>query len=154
MSDKIRAKVARVLSSREIAITAGDKEGVAVGMFFEVMDPKGEDITDPDTGDILGSIERPKVRVQVTQVQDHISVASTYKKEKVNVGGIGSGSLSNLGAVSRALMPPKYVTKYETLKTDEKTWEDLDEEESYVKTGDPVVQVIEIIDLENGENDG
>ena len=154
MSDKIRAKVARVLNSREIAITAGDKEGVAVGMFFEVMDPKGEDITDPDTGDILGSIERPKVRVQVTQVQDHISVASTYKKEKVNVGGIGSGLLGDFGAVSRALMPPKYVTKYETLKTDEKTWEDLDEEKSYVKTGDPVVQVIEIIDLENGENDG
>ena len=31
------------------------------------------------------------------------------------------------------------VTKYETLKTDEKTWEDLSESESYVKTGDPVV---------------
>lgn len=39
------------------------------------------------------------------------------------------------------LMPPKWVTKYETLKTDEKIWEDLNEEESYVKIGDPVCQV-------------
>ncbi len=38
-------------------------------------------------------------------------------------------------------MPPKWVTKYETLKTEEKTWEDLDEEASYVKVGDPVIQV-------------
>ncbi|ARO88974.1 hypothetical protein EBAPG3_002005 [Nitrosospira lacus] len=115
-------------------------------MYFDVMDPKGEDITDPDTREILGSIERPKVRVQITQVQDRLAVASTFKRQKVNVGGTG---FSDFGAVSRALMPPKYVTKHETLKTDEKTWEDLDEEQSYVKTGDPVVQAIEEIGLKD-----
>ena len=150
MSNKIRAKVARVLNSREIVITAGNQQGVVPGMLFDVMDPKGEDIRDPDTGEVLGSIERPKVRVRVTQTQDRISVASTYKKERVNVGGTGV-FLGDYGALSRALMPPKYVTKYETLKTDEKTWENLDEEESYVKSGDPVVQVIEEIDLEASE---
>ncbi|PZO29833.1 MAG: hypothetical protein DCE88_06740, partial [Betaproteobacteria bacterium] len=55
-------------------------------------------------------------------------------------------------AVSRALMPPKYVEKYETLKTDEQTWEDLNEEQSYVKTGDPVVQVIGAIDLHDNRS--
>ena len=40
-------------------------------------------------------------------------------------------------------MPPKWETKYETLKTEEKTWEDLDEVDSYVKIGDPVVQILE-----------
>ena len=40
-------------------------------------------------------------------------------------------------------MPPKYVNRPETLKTEEKTWEDLDETKSYVKTGDPVVEVLE-----------
>ena len=40
-------------------------------------------------------------------------------------------------------MAPRWETKHETLKTVEKTWEDLDETESYVKTGDAVVQVIE-----------
>ena len=148
MNKRIRAKVARVLNSREIVISAGAKSGVVVGMHFDVMDPKGENITDPDTGEVLGSIERPKVRVQITQVQELIAVASTFKKKKINVGGAGH-LFGDLGAVSRALMPPKYVTKYETLKTDEKTWEDLTEEQSFVKTGDPVVQIIEEVDLKD-----
>lgn len=148
MQNKIRGKVARVLNSREIAINVGSVSGVVIGMHFDVMDPKGEDITDPDTGYVLGSVERPKVRVQVTQVQEKLSIASTYKKAKVNVGGTAS-LLGELGLASKALMPPKYIVKYETLKTDEKTWEDLDEEESYVKTGDPVVQVIEEITTES-----
>jgi hypothetical protein len=153
MKDIIRAKVARILNSREIAITAGTVQGVEVGMLFDVLDQKGENICDPDTGEVLGSIERPKVRVKVTQVQDRIAVASTFKKEKVNVGGSGI-SFADIGMVSRALMPPKYITKYETLKTDEKTWEDLNEEMSYVKSGDPVVQVIEDVDVDVAESNG
>jgi len=152
MSQKIRGKVARILNSREIVITAGERDGVKIGMHFDVMDPKGEDIKDPETGEPLGSIERPKVRVRVIQVQERLAVASTYKKQQINVGGVGGGLLGDLGGISRALMPPKYVTKYETLKTDEKTWEDLHEEQSYVKTGDPVVQVdaqMEIVESES-----
>ncbi len=45
--------------------------------------------------------------------------------------------------VAQYLLPPKWVTKYETLKTDEKTWEDIDEEDSYVKIGDPVIEVLQ-----------
>jgi hypothetical protein len=134
----IRGKVARVLNSRELALNIGSQNGVRKGMLFDVIDPKGEDIVDPDTGGILGSLERPKVRVKVISVQDKLSVASTYKKERVNIGGVGIGT----SAISQLfIQPPEYVTQYETLKTEEKTWEDISEEESYVKCGDPVVQV-------------
>lgn len=153
MGEKIRAKVARILNSREIVITAGSQQGVVTGMLFDVMDPKGEDITDPDSGEVLGSLERPKVRVQVTQTQDRISVAATFKKQKVNVGGAAT-LFSDIGEISRAFMPPKYVVTYETLKTTEKTWEDLDEKESFVKSGDPVVQVIEEINLDASTENG
>lgn len=148
MKEAIRSKIARVLNSREVVIAAGTAQGVKAGMYFDVLDPKGEDIRDPDTNEVLGSIERPKVRVRVLRVQDRLAVASTFKMEKINVGGSGGGfeSLSSIGLLGRALMPPKYVTKYETLKTDEKTWEDLDEAESYVKTGDPVIEVSQAID--------
>lgn len=144
MTDLIRGKVARILTSRELALNIGSKHGVVVGMYFDVLDPKGDDITDPDTGEVLGSIERPKVRVQITQVQESISVASTFKKREVNIGGRASLSVTGL---SDLFLPPKYVTKFETLKTDEKTWEDLSEAQSYVKTGDPVRQVLEEIDV-------
>jgi hypothetical protein len=137
MTNMIRGKVARVLNSRELALNIGSQHGVREGMLFDVIDPKGEDIVDPDTGDIIGSLERPKVRVKVISVQDKLSVASTYKKERVNIGGVGIGT----SAISQLFMQPEYVTQYETLKTEEKTWEDISEEESYVKSGDPVVQV-------------
>jgi len=139
----LKGKVARILDSRSLVINIGSQKGVEVGMYFDVMDTKGEDIRDPDTHAILGNVERPKVRIRITNVQDKLSVASTYKKKKINVGG--KGRSINL-AFAEYLMPPKWVTKYETLKTDEKTWEDLSEEQSYVKIGDPVVQVMTGID--------
>lgn len=145
MKIAIKSKVARVLNSREIAIAAGSEQGVRVGMYFDVLDPKGEDIRDPDSGEVLGSVARPKVRVKVTSTQEKLSIASTFKKRKINVGGSAQG-FDTIGLFGRALMPPKYVTKYETLKTDEKTWEDLEEDQSYVKTGDPVIEVEQEID--------
>lgn len=146
MSDKIRAKVARILNSREIVINAGAENGITEGMYFDVLDPKGEDIVDPDSGEILGSIDRPKVRVRVSTVQERMAVACTFRKKRVNIGGNSRMSFGNLDEITKALMPPQYVDRYETLKTREKTWEDLDESESFVKIGDPVVQVLERIE--------
>lgn len=146
MSDTpLRGKVARILDSRNLVINIGYQKGVTLGMYFDVMDPKGEDIRDPDTHEILGSLERPKLRVRITDVQEKLSVASTYKKKKINVGGQGA-SIYLATTLAQHLMPPKWVTNYETLKTNEQTWEDLSEEESFVKTGDPVVQVTTQID--------
>lgn len=140
MTVPIRGKVARVLNSREIAINLGSTNGVVVGMHFDVIDPdpKGKDIRDPDTNEVLGSLNSLKVRVRITKVQERLSLARTQKKQ-VNIGGHGGP----LGDFSRWLMPPKWRTKYESLKAEERPWEELSEEESYVKIGDPVVQVIE-----------
>ena len=147
MTDLIRGKVARILNSREIAINVGSDDGVSTGMYFDVMDQNFEDIRDPDTQELLGSIQRPKIRVKITKVQEKLSLASTYKTMRVNTGGSADALLA-FASLSRALMPPKWVTRYETLKTEEKTWENLEEEKSYVKTGDPVVQVVETEDEE------
>ena len=138
MTEPIRGKVARILNSREMVINVGSGHGVVVGMRFDIMDAKGEDVQDPDTGELLGSVERSKVSVEVSKVQQRLSVASTYRKERVNVGGAGLGN----SPMSQLFMPARWETRYETLKTEEKTWEDLDEEDSYVKVGDPVVQVL------------
>ena len=147
----IRGLVARILSSRDLVINVGSRDGVNVGMYFDVLDPKGEDIKDPETGESLGSLERPKVRLKITKVQERLSIASTYRKSQVNVGGSGP----DLGAgvdLSRLFIPPKIVTRYETLKTNEQTRQNLDEKDSYVKVGDPVVQVIPEVDIEATEH--
>ena len=146
MTNLIRGKVARILNSREIAINVGSDDGVSTGMYFDVLDQNYEEIRDPDTQELLGSIQRPKIRVKIMMVQEKLSLASTYKTRRVNVGGTADFLLA--ASLSRALTPPKWVTKHETLKTQEKTWENLEEEKSYVKTGDPVVQVVETEDEE------
>lgn len=142
----IRGKVAQILNTRELVINLGSDNGVTIGMYFDVMDPKGTDIEDPDTGEMLGSIERPKVRVKISKVEARLSMASTYRSKEINIGGKGGSRDITSGFLSQVLAPPKWVTKYETLKTQEKTWEDLDEKESYVKIGDPVVQVTGAVD--------
>ena len=131
----LRGKVARILSSREVAINIGSTSGVEVGMKFDIMSDKGVDIRDPDTDEVLGSIERPKVRITISHVEERISIASTYKRTHVNIGGTDP----LMSSFSRAFSPPKWVERIERLKTSERTWED--ESQSYVKTGDPVVQV-------------
>jgi hypothetical protein len=105
-------------------------------MVFKILTPKGSEIEDPDTGEVIGSVELEKARVRVTSVQDRVSVASTFRTHRVNVGGSGI-------ALSGLFAPPKWETRIETLRADENATEDLPEEESFVRTGDPVVQVLD-----------
>jgi hypothetical protein len=80
------------------------------------------------------------VSVKVIEVEPKLSVAETFKSEKVNTGGSGMGLIG----IAKMFEPPRYVDQFETLKTNEQTWEDLDESQSYVKNGDPVEQEVEV----------
>lgn len=133
MSQLIRGKVARILNSKEVALNVGASDGVEDGMQFDILAPELHDIRDPDTDEVIGSVNRPKVRVQVGMTEDRFCVAHTFRRRRVNIGGSGFGTA--------LFEPPNWVTRSETLKTSEDTWEDLSEQDSYVKTGDPVVQV-------------
>ncbi len=135
----IHGKVARVLNAQEVALNRGAVDGVEVGMIFKILSEKGSAIKDPDTDELLGSVEVEKTSVKVTSVQERVSVASTYREYKVNVGGSG------IGLLARGLFePPKWETHVETLRIEENTKEELEEEDTYVKTGDPVVQDLSI----------
>ena len=152
MNEPIRGKVARVLNTREIAINIGTANGVTVGMCFDVMDAKGQNIKDPDTGKVLGSIERPKVRVQVTYVNGRLSVATTYRTKGITIGDLEKlRNYRKIGPFARSLMPPEWVARYETGDYTEILGppDILSEKNSYVKVGDPVVQVPETEEADN-----
>jgi len=101
-------------------------------MVFAVLDAKLEDIKDPETGEVLGSIERPKTHVKVVSLEPGLSIARTFRVIRGRPGSFGAG-LSPLAAMFAGT-----PDRVETLKTTEATWEDLDESESLVKTGDKV----------------
>ena len=139
MAELIRGKVASLLNSREIAINRGYADGIREGMYFDVMSLDSGEIKDPETNKVLGSIVRTKVRVRVTEVQEKLAVASTYERATVD-------SPASFGPYARALMPTSWINKYgiETLrKSDLFSPVDIDGDDSDVKVGDTVVQVIE-----------
>ena len=130
----IRGKIAKILNSREVALNIGLEDGVAAGMVFEILSSNSQTILDPDTGAVLGSFTSPKTRVKVNRVEDKFSVAGTYRSRRVDVGN------------PRLFSAPVWETRYETLKAKgsfETSYEDLQEQDSYVAVGDPVVQVID-----------
>ncbi len=135
--EPIRGKVARVLSDREVALNKGAADGVQIGMVFKILSSPGASITDPDTGEFIGSVELEKTSVKVTSVQERICVASTFRTRKVNVGGTGK----RMPTID-LFEPPKWETRVESFKTDEPTVQDAGRENDMVKTGDPVVQDI------------
>jgi hypothetical protein len=109
-----------------------------MGMRFEVLAPQAEAIRDPVTHEVLGSVDRPKVEVRIVQVEPKLAVARTFRTRRRNIGGMAINPV-----ISKLFEAPQYVTQYDTLRTSEQTWEDLDESESFVKTGDPVRQVMQ-----------
>ena len=139
----IRGKVARVLNNRNVALNKGRKDGVEAGMVFNILNPLGADVTDPDTGERLGAVELSKATVKVTDVQERLSVASTFRFSMVNVGGEAHSFSLTQGALAKMFQPPRWETRYETLEIDENSENELSEEDSRVKIGDPVVQIIE-----------
>ena len=137
--DRIEGSVARILNSRELVLNRGSEHGVVVGMQFAVLNSQGGGITDPETGEPLGSVEVPKVIVKIVQVYEKMSVASTFRQYRTSGGALGSPALGDLlgGLYARP------ETRTETLKTTDTTYrEELSSSDSYVKSGDRSVQVI------------
>lgn len=137
MSERIEARVAQMLTARDLVLNKGSNDGVSVGMRFAILNRKGADVRDPDTGDILGSVELPKTFVKVVAVKERLCIARTFREFER-----GGGALWALLASSSSLTSPPH-TSVETLKTDEaRLREELDEKESYLKIGDPAVQML------------
>jgi hypothetical protein len=125
---RIRGKVAAILSKRELILNIGSDDGVEVGMKFVILNSKGVDVTNPDTGEILGTVEVPKTVVKVVRVSgEHLSVARTFR----TIRGT-PGILSAVSAISGTPSGPETleIASGSSLKAE------LSEEDSYVKRGD------------------
>ena len=134
----IIGRVATILNSRELVINKGSISGVKLGMKFKVLAEKPIEIFDPGTGEELGIVDREKIRVQAVDVQERLTVCKTYQTMTIGGGGfLTSALIESMGS------PPRKVP--ETLKADSASFPPpLSEEESYVKTGDRVIQLTKV----------
>ena len=128
--EPIYGKVARVISNRAVALNVGASNGVQEGMLFDIVVPSTLEISDPETGEVLGTVQPgAKARVKVYRVNEKFSLASTYRTESI-------GSLRLRGDLP-------FGMRVETLNTRDTLHEAFTERGSYVTAGDSVVQVID-----------
>ncbi len=99
VANAIRGKVAEVLNDREIVINRGKDHGVKLGTRFKITETV--EIRDPDTGDVIGTIIREKIRFKVVYAQPSMSIARTYE---THTFGTSSASLAT-EALLRTIHP-------------------------------------------------
>lgn len=138
-NDCIRGKVSGVLNERELTINIGSKHGVYKGMQFKILADKPMKVLDPDSNEVLGTVNREKVQVQVSEVCERFSICKTF-----HISIVGSNTFfSGFKKMSLMFEPRREVP--ETLKAEDSALPPpISEEESYVKKGDRVVQIIEV----------
>lgn len=136
---RLKGLVAAILNSRELVINIGDQHGVSLGMKFAVLAESALEVRDPESGELLDTIDREKVSVEVSEVRKNISICRTYRIKSITGGPLGEGMLK-FGNIAQLARPPREVP--ETLSIhDASIPPPLPEEESYVKVKDRVIQV-------------
>ena len=73
----VRGKVAAVLDEERLVLNIGTDHGVARKMVFRITGTRV--IRDPDTGDKLGEVEVMKIKVQVGEIKERLSIAHPYQ---------------------------------------------------------------------------
>ena len=83
---EISGLIASLISGGEVVINRGAYDGVVVGHQVEVLDPKVTDIRDPATNEVLGSLDRPKAILLISEVQPRFSVARLVRVPRRAIG--------------------------------------------------------------------
>ena len=74
----IEGSVARIEDQYTLIINRGSEHGVTDGMEFAVMADQGDEIIDPETGDVIGELPSEKLRIRVSEVHEKWSRAVTF----------------------------------------------------------------------------
>lgn len=131
--EPIAGQVASILTDRQLVINRGTAHGVEPTMRFAVLNRNAVEITDPETGESLGSAPVAKVLVEARLVEERFTVCSTFRTKRTEGGSLRT-SFPDLFA------PPRTV--HETLRREDGAGAlELDEEQSIVGVGDQVVEV-------------
>lgn len=128
--------MAQILNERELVINRGRNDGVTRGMRFAVLAATPTEVVDPDSKEILGTVDREKIRVEARLVEDKFAVCSTYETKVV-----GGNPFADMFANPLLGGPRREVPK--TLRASGESFPaPISESESYVKVGDRVRQIV------------
>lgn len=119
---QLEGRVAALLSAAELVLNIGAQAGVQTGDVFAVLTSKPFEINDPQTGELLDTIEREKIRVEAVEVRDRIAICRPV--EDIQHLPVRQGIAAQVGIDSQ-----------------EPSGSVLPREESYVKVNDRAILV-------------
>ena len=76
-------KVIKIISDKRIVINAGKNE-VQTGDILRVIEKNSEEIVDPDTNEVLGTLDYIEATITVEYVYEHMSICKNYETKTVN----------------------------------------------------------------------
>jgi hypothetical protein len=102
-------------------------------MIFAILSSRDAEVTDPDTGEIIGLLDREMTRVQAVEVQDRMTVCASYV----------SGGPRSLEEALEALLEPRVASGRSRVGSFRSRLQVLNPTHDYVRIGDRVRQVDE-----------
>ncbi|WP_279096061.1 hypothetical protein [Lactobacillus taiwanensis] len=94
-SENKEFRVAKIINDKSLIVTAGDKDGIKIGDQMEIVDKSSDiEVKDPETGEILGTLDATKGTVEVTKVFPHMSIVEPPKR---TVPGLTAAATLNHG---------------------------------------------------------
>ena len=104
MANLIEGKIAQVLSESMVVINIGTAAGVKLGMAFVAL-AQGEEVTDPETGQVLGRWEAPKGYLRVTHVQDRMATCEGFIPGREMEKGDPSTKVLSAALIAHSMHP-------------------------------------------------
>lgn len=87
MADMKDIYVLKLVTDTELLLNVGTGENVNVGDVYAILDPATQNVRDPLTGNVVGTIDRVVVHVTVTRVSDGMSLAKLYGRRNTGLTG-------------------------------------------------------------------
>lgn len=113
MVEKRSGKVVKVLNQFEVVVNLGSLAGVGESDVFVVYAP-GDELTDPDTGESLGTLEMVRGKAQAAHVQEKLTTLrsiETRSEPRVQRRPIVRTPLEQLGGLSPFQPQEEVVTE-------------------------------------------
>ncbi len=76
-----KGKIVKILTDKALVIDLGVKDGLSLNDSVHVIS-EGEEITDPDSGDVIEKLEYIKGTLRVTHLQDGIATCAPYSEPR------------------------------------------------------------------------
>lgn len=102
-------KIVKILDEYNVVINAGISQDIKQGDQFQILDKEGSEVVDPDTQEVIGTLDLIKATVRVTELHEKMCICSSQSSIKMN-----SPFLSGISSISDSFT----VSEQEKLNVD------------------------------------